>query len=282
VNESDDGAITTFAYSANSEAAAVEQEFSFHRGATNGHFFGHSFDIAPGTLKWSIRLTSANQSSSPSSIVRYRLTSLLSSSTSSSSSPLASSSLPFDPSANITRQSGVPKANMTTYYIPLLSRRASSSTRDASKAVAKVEVFDIVLVTDSLGGGDHLAPIDHSLSFTRSASAGPDGASAAAEFVLELRFPPFNGSLTYDPSLGIGVLLGSAGGGDGGNGNGGSDRALVVGVAVAVPIAAVVVASVVGAVAAVGCWHMRKEKAMNAARGPRAVNFHYHDGDEIL
>jgi hypothetical protein len=154
---------------------------------------------------------------------------------------------------------------MTTYYIPLLAGAAKRGAR-ASTAVAKLEVFDIVLLTDH-DSERRLATIEHSLVL-RAASSG------AAEFVLELRFPPFNGSLTYDPSLGVGVLLGSERGGD--SSGGGDSSALVIGVAVALPIAAVVVASAIGAAAAVGWRRRRKEKQMSA-RGPRAVNFHYLD-----
>lgn len=130
-------------------------------------------------------------------------------------------------------------------------------------------MFDVVLLTDA----DYslsLAPIEHSLSF-RSTS-GPDGVDVA-EFVLELRFPPFNGSLAYDPSLGIGVLLGSD---DGGGSSGGSDMALVIGVAVALPIAAVLVVLAISAGVAIGWWLRKRETTKSVARGD-SVNFHYLD-----
>jgi hypothetical protein len=229
LNESsgDSDARTTFAYVANADATAIEQEISFHRRPERGNFFGRSFGIAPHSFKWSLRLSSTNSSSSAveHTTVRYRVTRVLA-----ANSSLAA---PLDLNASITHQRGVPEANMTTYYVPLPVRSLSSSTRASSRAVAKVEVFDVVLLADA----DYslsLAPIEHSLSFR--STYGPDGVDVA-EFVLELRFPPFNGSLAYDPSLGIGVLLGSDDG-DGGGGRGGSDMALVIGVAVALPIPA--------------------------------------------
>jgi hypothetical protein len=277
LNESsgDPDARTTFAYVANADATAIEQEFSFHRRPERGNFFGRSFGIAPHSFKWSLRLSSINSSHSSSSsavehtTVRYRITRVLA-----SASSLAA---PLDPNASIAHQRGVPEANMTTYYIPLRIRSLSSSSRASSRAVAKVEVFDVVL----LANADYslsLAPIEHSLSF-RSAS-GPDGVDVA-EFVLELRFPPFNGSLAYDPSLGIDVLLGSddGDGGDGGS-SGGSDMALVIGVAVALPIAAVLVVLAISAGVAIGWWLRKRETTKSVARGD-SVNFHYLDSSEL-
>ncbi|ELR14446.1 uncharacterized protein ACA1_381640 [Acanthamoeba castellanii str. Neff] len=214
LNESsgDPDARTTFAYVANADATAIEQEFSFHRRPERGNFFGRSFGIAPHSFKWSLRLSSINSSHSSS-----------------------------------------------------------------SSAVEHTTVFDVVLLADA----DYslsLAPIEHSLSY-RSAS-GPDGVDVA-EFVLELRFPPFNGSLAYDPSLGIDVLLGSddGDGGDGGS-SGGSDMALVIGVAVALPIAAVLVVLAISAGVAIGWWLRKRETTKSVARGD-SVNFHYLDSSEL-
>jgi hypothetical protein len=272
LNESsgDSDARTTFAYVANADATAIEQEISFHRRPERGNFFGRSFGIAPHSFKWSLRLSSTNSSSSSAveyTTVRYRVTRVLA-----SNSSLAA---PLDLNASITHQRGVPEANMTTYYVPLPIRSSSSSTRASSRAVAKVEVFDVVLLADA----DYclsLTPIEHSLSF-RSTSR-PDGVDVA-EFVLELRFPPFNGSLAYDPSLGIGVLLGSDDG-DGGGSSGGSDMALVIGVAVALPIAAVLVVLAISAGVAIGWWLRKRETTKSVARGD-SVNFHYLDSSAL-
>ena len=261
LNESsgDSDARTTFAYVANADATAIEQEISFHRRPERGNFFGRSFGIAPHSFKWSLRLSSNSSSSAVEhTTVRYRVTRVLA-----ANSSLAA---PLDLNASITHQRGVPEANMTTYYVPLPVRSLSSSTRASSRAVAKVEVFDVVLLADA----DYtlsLAPIEHSLSF-RSAS-GPDGVDVA-EFVLELRFPPFNGSLAYDPSLGIGVLLGSDDG-DGG-GSGGSDMALVIGVAVALPIAAVLVVLAISAGVAIGWWLRKRRRPKVSPEATRSTS----------
>jgi hypothetical protein len=147
---------------------------------------------------------------------------------------------------------------MTTYHIPLLS---ASSRSSSSTAVVKVEVFDIVLLTDD-SQQQRFAPIEHSLTLSEDASG---------EFVLELRFPPFTGSLSYDPSLGLGVLMGAAKS-DGDTSGGGSNAGLAIAVGVAVPVAGVAVASVIGVALAIG-WrrHMRKKKDIESAR--RAINF---------
>ena len=169
LNESsgDSDARTTFAYVANADATAIEQEISFHRRPERGNFFGRSFGIASHSFKWSLRLSSTNSSSSAveHTTVRYRVTRVLA-----SNSSLAA---PLDLNASITHQRGVPEANMTTYYVPLPVRSLSSSTRASSRAVAKVEVFDVVLLADA----DYslsLAPIEHGQSARIIADAYPD------------------------------------------------------------------------------------------------------------
>jgi hypothetical protein len=263
---------TTFAYSANAEATAVDQEFSFYRVPASGNFFGHLFHIAANTVKWSIRLSSSSNSSSSSpterTTARYRLSSMLA-----SSSPQSLSL--FDSNGKVTRQSGVPRANMTTYYIPLLST-SSSSSPSSSRAVARLEVFDIVLLTDYSAGaplGQRLAVIEHSVT-VRSAEPVNGVNASAAEFVLELRFPPFNGSLSYDPSLGFDVLLGARSEDDG---NGGDNIAVVIGLAVALPLAAVVVVAAIAVMLTIG-WRrrLRMDKKM-VIRDDSIVNFHYYD-----
>ena len=69
-----------------------------------------------------------------------------------------------------------------------------------------------------------------------------------------LRFPRFNESLLYDPSLGLGVLVGSSNGESGGSDN----SALIVGVAVAVPLAVAVVVVVIAAAIGVAWWRKRR------------------------
>jgi hypothetical protein len=91
--------------------------------------------------------------------------------------------------------------------------------------------------------------------------------------VLELRFGPFNRSVIYDPSLGLGVLLGRSEGGGGSS----SDTGLIVGAAVAIPVAVVlvVVAIVAGVVFA---WYGKKRtRAID-----HAVNFEPDENDDQL
>jgi hypothetical protein len=91
-----------------------------------------------------------------------------------------------------------------------------------------------------------------------------------------LAFPGFNRSLAYDPSIGLGVLLGSSGGGRGG-GTDGTDVGLIVGVVVSISVAAIMVLAGITAAVAFAVWKKRHQSAYDTDM----VNF-VQDGEELL
>jgi hypothetical protein len=125
---------------------------------------------------------------------------------------------------------------MTTYYLPLVSTSALDTV------AAQVEVFDVALLDG------HLGLIQHDIVLLNTtADIEASAADRSIEYVLELSFPPFETSLYYDPSLGLGVLIGSDSSHDGGGGGGGiaDNTGLLVALAVVLPLAALVVVAVV-------------------------------------
>ncbi len=203
-------------------ATFLAHQFSFHREATSGEFGGDTFPIGAGTVKWSINITTeANDSLVGSDTIKLQY--LL--------SDLASSFAQAG-SAKVSKRPGFPLANMTTYILFL---------SDGS-AVAEVQVFDLALFDGVL------RPINHSVVVSSSANS-------SSSYVLELAFPGgFNDSLYYDPSLGLGVLLGSDRGGGGGDTNVG----LIVGVTVGVGVALLLVSGVIAVSIAVAWWRKKQ------------------------
>lgn len=187
---------TTYAYRAQIDSiTSIEQSFTFSNTPKPGDFFGSAYVLAAGSVKWSVNLTAATTSGVGSSTsggvtLRYLLAGVHGSTFNSSSAD------------GIVRLADSPKANMTTYYVQL-----------SAKSVAKVEVFDIAFID-----GAGFQYITHDIHAIPSAASGE-------AFELVLRFPGFNESLLYDPSLGLGVLVGSSNGESGGSDN----SALIVG-----------------------------------------------------
>jgi membrane-associated phospholipid phosphatase len=228
--------VVTYIYSAllADNVTTLEQSFAFHNQTSPTTFAGLSFDITPGSLKWSINMTTSSSSSSSSHgnsscsgqafTLRYKLSSL-------GAAGSASGNTTIDMSVNVTKQTNEPRANMTTYLFPL--RRSSA---DSPNLAAKVVVFDVVVVD-----GVVVPLIGHSVNISSSVNG-----TTSSDYVLVLQFPAFNRSLYYDPSLGLGVLLGAQAGG--GHTTSTSSSFLVVAVAVAIPVAvlAVIAALVIG------------------------------------
>lgn len=258
----------TYVYTAQLDnATTFEQAYTFHKHPREATFANLNFSITASSLKWSINLTS----SSAGSLVRSSLFGSPSPSLSASPSPsagfhdnddddhptpsptpavglplvlhynlrgLLTSGQAFNTTrgrSGVIRRNSMPQANMTTYYLPL------ASTSALNTVAAQVEVFDVALLDG------RLALIEHDIVLLNST----DDIDAAAldnsiEYVLELRFPPFEASLYYDPSLGLGVLVGSDPSHDGGGGGGFADNTgLVVALAVVLPLAGLVVVVVV-------------------------------------
>jgi hypothetical protein len=129
--------------------------------------------------------------------------------------------------------------------------------------VGQVEVLSVALIDGQV------APLTL-VDLTPSAAGG---ATTNASCALEFVFPPFTSSVVYDPSLGVGVLLGRSSTADGGGGDDGSSSdhmALIVGVAVAVPVAVALVAAVVVVALVVTRWRMLRAVKTNSRA---SVNF---------
>jgi hypothetical protein len=148
-----------------------------------------------------------------------------------------------------TAKSDSPRTHMTSYFLPL-----------SATIVAQLQVFDVALLDGAL------VPIQHRVKLVtttpgqpqptlrRAVADGGEVVEETAAYVLELTFPPFNRSLYYDPSLGLGVLLGAPGG----KGSGDDSGALVIGVAVAVHLAILFVLTVVVVGFALIYWQKRR------------------------
>jgi hypothetical protein len=240
-NSTDDATATTTTYSAllANSSASLAQAFTFHRQTAQGNFSGLTFSIGASSVKWSIHLHVANSSTSTSeggaafAAHGISLSYLLS-----DMSPSLANSSGSSTTLSVKKAFNSPHANMTTYYLPL-----SSSSSGGKEVVAEVQVFDVALIDDVF------AFINHSIE-----------AVEGGGYSLVLAFPPFQQSLLYDPSIGLGVLLGSDR--DGGNGVGSDNTGLIVGVAVAVPVAVLVV---IGAAVVGTAWFALKRKRTSAA-----------------
>jgi hypothetical protein len=147
---------------------------------------------------------------------------------------------------------------MTTYLVPLFTTTNTTTTKTSA---GQVELFDVALVD-----GTHFVPISHSI--VRASADDEEEAS----YVVELVLPSFNESLYYDPSIGLGVLLGRN---DRDGGSSDSNVGLIVGVAVAIPVAVALVLVVIGAALAIG-WRRKRV----ALRSERIVHFEGGDHDD--
>jgi hypothetical protein len=262
--------VTTYTYTSQLEntTTSVEQAFTFFDQKTSGNFSGLTFGIGASTIKWSIHLINNNSTAAAAAAgggltLRYRLTGLLASnaSTSTGGEVVVRASR-----GQVVVQRGRPQANMTTYLVPLFTTTSNTSTTTRTTA-AQVELFDVALVD-----GTYFVPISHSI--VRTSADDEEEAS----YVVELVLPGFNESLYYDPSIGLGVLLGrnDRDNGDGDGSSSDSGVGLIVGVAVAIPMAVALVLLVIGAALVVG-WHRKKRLARQSAG---SIHFEGADDDD--
>jgi len=239
------GQSATYAYTARVDPdTLLEQSYTFHEQPRAADFEGLAFTISPGSLKWSINLTTTAAATEPGEGVgqggltfEYRLAGVVT-----GGDGAAVPARGF----RVTAKSDSPRTRMTSYYLPL-----------STTIVAQLQVFDVALLDGAL------VPIEHRVKLVTTPAQTPPALRRAvasevveetAAYVLELTFPPFNRSLYYDPSLGLGVLLGAPGGKGGGDDSG----ALVIGVAVAVPLAILFVLAVVGVGFGLIYWQKRR------------------------
>jgi hypothetical protein len=234
------------------DVVELHQSFAFHERETNASFAGVEFDIEANSVKWSLNFTSsANTSSLPSSshstqptIVRYLL----------AGGDVLTAPGPDAADGRIIRRANTPREGLTTYYLPLEGRASGS----AQSVLATVLLFDLAVVDGVV------SPINHNITLV-------GGGNATYKYEVEVELPAFNQWVHYDPSVGMGRLLGADGrGGDGGSSD---NTGLIVGVAVAVPVAVVAVLAAIAAGAAFG-WY--KRRALRHSRN--SINFDVHDG----
>ncbi len=256
----------TYVYSASigdNNATRFDQSFTFYDRDTNATFAGVDFAIPANSVKWSINFTvgdagSSGGSSPPShatqwSTVRYRLAGLLTSSAN-GTTPALSASI----DRPITSRADTPAPGLTTYYVPLFEK-----TKSTTVVVAAVVLFDVAVVDRAAADIRH-----HIVAVAVN--------TTTIEYEVVFEFPPFNESLFYDPSLGLGVLLGADRDGSGGVGGGSDNTGLIVGVAVAIPVAVVVVAAAIAA----GLFVAWRRRRSNMTDSGRAINFSVADQDD--
>jgi hypothetical protein len=231
---------TTYVYAAQLDnATSVAQAYTFFAQKATTAFAGTTFTVGAGSLKWSLNLTTTADAGNTSDgavglgsqglTLRYELASLLA---------INASSPSVVPEAEaVIRKPNTPQNQMTTYIVRL-----------DDDAVAQVELFDVALVDAQL------TFINHSLTTANVSANG----TTVRSYVLELQLPAFSQSLFYDPSLGLGVLLGGSTKGDGSGSD--DNTALIVATAVAIPVAVVVVVGVV-AVALLVAWKKTRDRS---------------------
>jgi hypothetical protein len=228
---------TTVLYSSSSNSSTQSDvlRFSFSKQERQATFADSTFLIPAGSAKWTISINSSTPF--PDGL---NMTYLL-------------NGFALSRSANATIgliTTARTQANITTYYLSLSS--SPSSSLSPKDVIIQLDVFDVVLVD-----GRYL-PLDHSVSFNTSSRS----------FLLNLPFPPFTATLEYDPTLGLGVLLGSGSGHDGG---GGDQLPLIIGAAVGIPLAVLVVGSLLVGLTAWSVWQRKKWKRRATHRG--SINF---------
>ncbi|ELR23748.1 uncharacterized protein ACA1_195700 [Acanthamoeba castellanii str. Neff] len=206
---------TAYAYRTQIEASTLTQSFSHFHQATPMSFAGLNFTARHGTVKWTLNFTAAAVDTTNHSLtsnaqrngftIRYRVADL-----STLRSPTAEQW--------IFRRDDTPQAGITTFYVAL-PKTSGGSVDDAA---AQLEVLGLALVDDAV------VPLTHMSLAVATESAEVAGANNGS-YVLELGFPPFTRFVVYDPSLGLGVLIGRPG--EGGSSSS-SDLGLILGVAV--------------------------------------------------
>jgi hypothetical protein len=225
----------------------ITQQLAMYSGAASAEFASVPFRIEPGTLKFTVNITNADQTqpsgtaSQPITMV-YGISALIIAPPSANdSAPAASSTATADTSTPLIVVRRYPHALATTYYLPLLitteslgSAAAAGASSRPKRMVAMVAVFDVALIDGALQAINHSVVVDE-------ASGGV--------YMLTLVFPPMNSSLFYDPTIGLGLLLGGGGGskndGVGSSGGGGGDSTLLmIGMAVGLPLACIALVTV--------------------------------------
>jgi len=206
----------------------VMQSFTYfftNSSANQQSFLGYHFDVTPTNLKWSINITSpgnntsASEAQFPSTVMSYEIDTRL--------TPQDVATIIATGESVIQALANTPYSGITTYFLVLGGPSASLSFSQGL-LVAQVEVFDYALTE-----GGMVVPIEHKVTYQVSSINASVGA-----FELELVFPSFNQSLSYDPIIGISTLLAVPDE----KGSGSNNIGLIIGTAVILPLALIVVA----------------------------------------
>lgn len=228
----------SYVYSSDVDSALLlQQEYSIYPTAHSINFAGNQFNLAPGTVKWSLNLTSLQSdvlscTNGAVAIVRYEVGDLGQS------------------ARQILEYPNTPTMKTTTYVVLF-----GSSESNIIRNTAVLQVLD-----EALADG-MLTTVGHSMSINGDVA------------MLELTLANFNQTFHYDPSLGLGVLLGSAGGGSSSDNTG-----LIVGIPVAVGVAIIVVVAVSATGAAIIYIRRRQREKKLTHNVRRATKMH----DELL
>jgi len=195
----------------------LEQVFSFSNTSQQASLCQNSttFPIPPGAIKWSLRI---NASESNSTTFTGGLNVTFSLSDLSFSSPTtAPATITNDATVLLSTTAGSHTSSnvttVTTYYLPLLNPHAG-------RLVGVLEVLDAALVDDVL------VAINHSIL----SSPYNNFSASGSVYKLVLRFPAFNSSLKYDPSLNLGIVVAQQAS------SGGPTTWLIVGVTVGISV----------------------------------------------
>lgn len=215
----------TYSYSTQSEGQVeIQQTYNFQTKGQSAYSFADvAFTVAAGAVKWSLNLSAADGVGAEGLTVRYRLT------TEQPRTPAKRSS-----ETVIIEQRDYPKPNMTTYFLP--------SSSSVVGAVVSIVVFNVALIDGSYRKIEHdVLPL--------ALNQSTDG---EVDYELELRFPPFDRTLFYDPNLSMGEVLGKD------ISSSSADVGLIVGVVVAVSGAIILVLAVITVTAFI-TYHQRRK-----------------------
>jgi len=207
VTNSSHAMTTTFMYQSNlvddgagsnatRQAAILEQVFSFSNTSQQQASLRQNSTtspILPGAIKWSLQINASESNSTTTFFtgglnITFSLSDL-SFSLATAPATITNATVRLSTTAGSHTSSNI--TTVTTYYLPLLNPQAE-------RLVGVLEVPDAALVDDVL------VAINHSIL---SPSSYNNLSAGGLVYKLVLRFPAFNSSLAYDPSLNLGVVV---------------------------------------------------------------------------
>jgi len=226
--------VTTEIYRSIISQTEIEQSYTFYPTQQQSQFSELVFVIGASSLKWSINLINSASSPSPQLFqFEFELESICS-----------GNCVPVTVSVGYFENK--PRSNMATYILPVssLAQDAEEAGRTATSTAIEVETFNVAWVDNS-----SLVPIKISILPQTSEEE-------RKSFKLLITLPPFERSLSYDPSVSLGLLL-QGNTQDGGDSS--SNLAFIIGASVAIPSATLIVVLLV-VVTTAGLYLKRKKR----------------------